>query len=243
MLSLDAMNEFRVSTSNHSAEYGRSPGGQFTITSKAGTNAWHGSVTDYVRNNALDANNWFNTYNGCVPVTQNGVTLNAVTSGCLPRNVKQQAEKQNDFGFTLGGPVRIPGLYNGKDRTFFFFSFEDLILQSPTAAQAYNVPSMALRNQASPVFKAFMNAFPVPDAGTDMSGANAGFATVTAGYSIPSRINTSSLRLDHKVNDKISVFARYSRSPSSSNGYCQYCTTSIAEWQAKTNRTTTGTVA
>ena len=50
MLSMDAMDEFRVSTSNYSSEYGRSPGGQFTITSRAGTNAWHGSAYDYIRN-------------------------------------------------------------------------------------------------------------------------------------------------------------------------------------------------
>jgi hypothetical protein len=190
----------------------------------------------------MDANNWFNTYNGCVPVTQNGVVLNSVTSGCLPRNVEQQAERQNDFGFTLGGPLRIPGFYNGKDKTFFFFSYENLILQSPNAAQAYNVPSMALRNEASPAFKAFLSAFPTPDAGTDMSGTSLGFATVTGGFSVPSRINTTSLRLDHKVNDKVNAFARYSRSPSSSSGYCQYCYTPIAEWESKTNRTTNGTV-
>jgi hypothetical protein len=66
----------------------------------------------------MDANNWFNTYNDCVP---SGKTANIVTSSCLPRNVKQQAERQNDFGVTLGGPVNIPWLYTGKDRTFFFF--------------------------------------------------------------------------------------------------------------------------
>jgi len=238
MLSMDAMNEFRISTSNYSSEYGRSPGGQFTITSRAGTNAWHGSAYEYLRNNAMDANNWFNTYNGCLPVAGN-----TVTSSCLPRNVKQQAEKQNDFGATLGGPLRLPWLYNGKDKTFFFFSYENLILQSPNAAQTYYVPSSNLRSEASPVFKAFLAAFPTggPDLGSTVP-ADTGFSQFVGGFSVPSRINATSLRLDHKVNDKVNVFARYSRSPSSSSGYCQYCSEPIAQWESKTNRTTTGTV-
>jgi hypothetical protein len=62
------------------------------------------------------------------------------------------------------------------------------------------------------------------------------------GYSVPSRINATSLRLDHKVNNKINVLARYMRSPSRSSGYCQYCATAIAQWESKTNHTTNGTV-
>ncbi len=99
LISIDALQEFRATTSTYSAEYGRSPGGQFTFTSRSGTNEWHGTAFDYFRNDALDANNWFNNYYG------------------LPR----QAERQNDFGGVFGGPVRIPGLYSGRDRTFFSF--------------------------------------------------------------------------------------------------------------------------
>ncbi|MDR3763681.1 MAG: TonB-dependent receptor [Acidobacteriota bacterium] len=244
MISMDAIDEFRISTSNYSAEYGRAPGGQFTITSRAGTNRWHGSAYDYLRNNAMDANNWFNTYNGCHAVTQNGVVLNSVTAACAPRSVSQQKERQNDFGGTLGGPVRLPWLYNGTDKTFFFFSYENLILQSPNAAQQYFVPSDTMRSEANSVFKPFLNAFPVShnaDLGSTIA-ADAGFTYIIGGFSVPSRLNSTSLRLDHKVNDKVNVFARYSRSPSSSSGYCQYCYSTLAQWESKTNRTTTGTV-
>lgn len=238
MLSMDAIDEFRVSTSNYSSEYGRSPGGQFTITSRAGTNAWHGSAYDYIRNNIFDANNWFNTYNPC----QTLAGYNEAP-GCLPRHIEQQAERQNDFGFTLGGPVRLPGLYNPKDKTFFFLSYEDLILQAPNAAQAYFVPSTTLDSEASPVFKNFLAAFPA--GGADLGStvpADTSFSQFVGGFSVPSRVNSTSLRLDHKVNNKVNIFARYSRSPSSSSGYCLYCSEPIAEWESRTNRTTTGTL-
>jgi hypothetical protein len=234
MLSIDAMEEFRSSTSNYSAEYGRAPGGQFTITSRAGTKYWHGSAFDYLRNNAMDANNWFNHYNDCA-------AGGAVTATCAPRNVAQQAEKQNDFGGTFGGPLRIPLLGKGLDRTFFFASYEALVLQAPSAAQTYYVPSNDLRKNASPALAAFLAGFPTTSE-PDLGGANAGIAQLVAGYSVPSRINATSLRMDHQFGDKVQVFARYMRSPSSSNGYCQYCYTPIAEWESKSNHTTYGTV-
>src|SRR5260370_36839968 len=111
IVSIDALQEFRASTSSYSPEYGRTPGGQFSFSTRSGTNDWHGSAFDYFRNDAMDANNWFN--NAAVPP------------------VPRLAERQNDFGGTLGGPVEIPGLYRGKDKTFFFFSYEGLRLWVP----------------------------------------------------------------------------------------------------------------
>src|SRR6267378_1370470 len=106
LVSVDALQEFRVQSSSYSAEYGRNPGGQFAFETKSGTNQWHGTVYDYLRNGAFDANDWFNDY----------------------FQVKQPPTRQNDFGGTFGGPVRIPRVYNGKDRTFFFVSYEGLRL-------------------------------------------------------------------------------------------------------------------
>jgi hypothetical protein len=111
MVSIDALQEFRATTSTYSAQYGRTPGGQFSFTTRSGTNEWHGSAFDYFRNEALDANNWFNN----------------AASPQIPR----EKERQDDFGGTLGGPVWIPHLYNGKDKTFFFFSYEGLRLWTP----------------------------------------------------------------------------------------------------------------
>jgi hypothetical protein len=86
MVSVDALQEFRATTSTYSAEYGRTPGGPFSFTTRSGTNDWHGSAFDYFRNEALDANHWFNT----------------AVSPIIPK----EKERQNDFGGTLGGPVQ-----------------------------------------------------------------------------------------------------------------------------------------
>ncbi len=194
MLSLDSLEEFRASTSTYCAEYGRMPGGQFSFTSRSGTNAWHGSASDYLRNGALDANNWFNN------------------ELLVPR----QAERQNDFGGTLGGPVRISHLYNGADKTFFFLSYEGLRLTSPSAAQTYYVPSMALRQEAPPALQPILDAYPLPT-GPDLTGSFTGLANFTAGFSTPSSINSTGLRVDHIFNEKLRVFGRFAYSASDSN--------------------------
>ena len=98
MVPVDALQEFRIQSSTYSAEYGRSAGGQISLSTRSGTNIFHGSVYDYLRNNFFDANDWFNDYYG----------------------KPQSALRQNDFGGTLGGPIWIPHLYSGRDRTFFF---------------------------------------------------------------------------------------------------------------------------
>jgi len=151
LVSIDALQEFRSNTSTYSAEYGRSPGGQFSFSTRSGTNVLHGSLYDYLRNDALDANNWFNDFYG------------------YPKG----KERQNDFGGTVGGPVVVPGLYNGKDRSFFFFSYEGLRLRSPQAATQVEVPENSLRQQAPSALQALLDAFPIANGGVD--GLNDGF--------------------------------------------------------------------
>ena len=104
--SVDAIQEVSIQTSNFAAEYGQVGGGYINFTMKSGTNQYHGSGYDYFQNDALDAG---------LPFTNNPVTGIGHVKNPLDRN---------DYGFTLGGPLSIPKLYNGKDRTFFFFSFE-----------------------------------------------------------------------------------------------------------------------
>jgi len=102
--SVDAIQEFAVQTSNYAAEYGQAGGGVFNLTMKSGTNQFHGTAYDYFGNEALNAG---------VPFTNDG-------NGHLLR----PRVRRNDYGFTLGGPVWIPRVYNGHDKTFFFFNFE-----------------------------------------------------------------------------------------------------------------------
>src|ERR1700744_515362 len=96
--SVDAIQEVAIQTSNYAAEFGQAGGGVFNTTMRSGTNQYHGSAYEYFTNEALNASQPF--------VNQK------------PRT------RQNDFGGTFGGPVRIPKVYNGTNKTFFFFSYE-----------------------------------------------------------------------------------------------------------------------
>src|SRR5580704_5516514 len=198
MISLDALQEFRATTSTYSAEYGRTPGGQFSFVSRGGANDWHGSVFDYFRNEALDANNWFSDALG----------------------IRKTPERQNDFGGTVGGPVRIPGLYNGKDKTFFFFSYEGLRLQLPAGGTTDQYPDMTLRQNAPAVLQPYLNAFPVPNGPEVLdptTGQATGLALFTAAYSNPYSLDSISIRMDHNLSGSMKIFGRYSGSPSSSS--------------------------
>ena len=98
----DTVAEFRIITSNYPAEYGRNSGGVVTVATQSGTNQLHGGAFDFLRNEAFDANSFFNKVNQ------------------LPRNVL----KRNQFGGTLGGPLTIPRVVSGKDRYFFFVGYQ-----------------------------------------------------------------------------------------------------------------------
>ena len=111
----DAINEFHISLSGLPAELGRTTGGIANYNTKGGTNEYHGTVFDIYKNAAFDGNNWFN----------NGY-LSQTTDPTARAELQRPPDTKNNYGLTLGGPVRIPHLYNGRDRTFFFFDWEQL---------------------------------------------------------------------------------------------------------------------
>jgi hypothetical protein len=112
--SVDAVNEFHVSLSGLPAELGRTTGGLANFNTKGGTNDYHGSVYEFYKNAVLDGNNWFdNAY-----IAEQGNTAAAKAT------YKRGADTKNDYGLNLGGPVRIPHLYHGTDKSFFFFNWE-----------------------------------------------------------------------------------------------------------------------
>lgn len=133
MISTDALQEMRVQTSTIAPEFGRSPGAQIVMTSRAGSNRYHGSLFYYFRNDKFDANDWF---------------ANAGGYG-------KGKESQNRPGFVFGGPII-------KSKTFFFLSYEDLRLTSPETVIA-SVPSLATRASASAALRPYLNAFPLPN--------------------------------------------------------------------------------
>jgi hypothetical protein len=210
LISVDALQEFRVESSTYSAEYGHSPGGQFALVTRSGTNALHGTVFDYLRNNFFDANDWFNDHYGD----------------------PQPALRQNDFGGTLGGPVRIPRLYNGKDRTFFFVSYEGLRLEQPTDATLQYVPDLFMRQQAATALQPILNAFPLPNGIDYGTSANPSLAQFLEPYSLPSSIDSTSIRVDHVISPKFSIFFRFGDTPSSTEARSNFAldtTTSNAQ--------------
>ncbi|MGE5648047.1 MAG: TonB-dependent receptor domain-containing protein [Acidobacteriota bacterium] len=101
-VSLEAVEEFKVQTSGLSAEFGRTGGGVFNFVMKSGTNQLHGSAVGLLKNEALDANTFSNNFYGR----------------------DRLKDRKHDYAFSLGGPVYLPKLYNGKDKTFFFFAYE-----------------------------------------------------------------------------------------------------------------------
>src|SRR5207253_1669291 len=121
--------------------------------------------------------------------------------------------RQNDFGGTLGGPVLLPR-YNGRNRTFFFFSYEGLRLRQPQFVIT-TVPSLSTRQTAPVVVQPLLNAFPKPN-GSDVLSANGqptGMAQFADSHSDPSTLNATSIRLDHTFSSRFSMFGRYANAP------------------------------
>lgn len=136
----DALEEFSILTNNYSAEYGRNAGGVVNAVTKSGTNTLKGSLYEFLRNDTFDARNFF--------------------------SLVQPKLRRNQFGGSLGGPVVLPKLWNGKDRTFFFFSYEGLresrattnsTLVTPTAAERTGDFTASARKPNDPATRA---AFP-----------------------------------------------------------------------------------
>ncbi|HEV8368795.1 MAG TPA: TonB-dependent receptor [Pyrinomonadaceae bacterium] len=206
IVSLDALQEFRIQTSSYSAEYGRTPGGQISFVTRSGTNDLHGSAFDYLRNGVFDANNWFNNANRLV----------------------KTSERQNDFGATLGGPIVIPHVYRGRGRTFFFFSYEGLRLSIPQSPPISFVPDRCVRGVAGACtgtdqpatlpLQPFLNAFPLPTgpALLNAAGATTGLAQFATAFSVPGSLNSTSIRIDHMLRNNFTIFGRYSDAPSNS---------------------------
>ena len=227
--SLDLVQEYKVQTNNFSAEFGNTAGGVVNVVTKTGTNQFHGSVYDFVRNDKLEANNFF--------ANQGGLPVAPL--------------RFNQFGFSIGGPVTIPKLYKGTDRTFFFFSYEGLrwvraLTASgtlPTALQRsgdfsrtlnsagalVNVydpmttaadPSRAGQytrttfpgnvvpaNRMDPVAVTLLKYLPLP---TGAGAANTGANNYVSSNSAPTQKDTFSIRVDHSFTNNQKLFFRFS---------------------------------
>lgn len=197
-LGVDAIQEFSVITSNASAEYGKSSGGIINAASRTGSNAFHGSVYEFLRNSAFDARNFFDN---------------------LP-NRKIPPFKRNQFGIALGGPLYFlgfgegtPEIYKGKDKTFFFFDYEGL-RQNLAVNFVSTVPSAAARTgqltggavTVDPRVVPYLSLYPLPNGAVNGDTGLFSFA----GPQVTNQ-NFFTARIDHKISDKDSIFGTYLR--------------------------------
>jgi hypothetical protein len=133
LITLDALQEFRIQTSTFAPEFGRSPGAQVSLFSRSGSNAFHGSAFGYYRTDKFNASDWFSN------------------SENLPPGISHLA----DYGGTVGGPIRA-------NKTFFFAAFEGLRLTQPRTA-IDSVPDNTVRRLAAPSLLPYLRAFPIPN--------------------------------------------------------------------------------
>ena len=218
---IDMIAEFRISTSNYGADVGQHAGALVEIATKGGTKQFHGDAYEFVRNDTLDANDWFANQQIAPP------------GGNAPKTPL----KWNIFGYTLGGPFYIPHHYNtDKSKTFFFWSEEwakyrqasVLTASAPTgpmrqgdfsqcdpAQTSVYIPLLVQQGcvlptvngakvdtvPVSPDAAAFMNAYvPLPNNGID---------NYVAAHSVPTNFSQESIRVDQNINDKVSLFVRF----------------------------------
>jgi Carboxypeptidase regulatory-like domain/TonB dependent receptor len=224
--SVDAVQEFKVQTNSYSAEFGRTGSGLVNLIYKSGTNQYHGSAFEFLRNSDLDSNSFFSNLHG-TPLAN---------------------FKRSQFGGSLGGPVDIPKLYRGHDKTFFFFAYEGLrqgtatsvTTSVPTALQRAGNFSQTLTaagapviiydpattvasgsayvrqpfpgniippSRINPVSANIVSYYPLPTQAGNLAGANNFYS---AGTSV---LNSDQIdaKVDENINDKNRFFVRYSR--------------------------------
>jgi hypothetical protein len=121
--SIDAVEEFKVQKNSYDAEYGHVAGGTINVVTKSGSNQLHGSAYEFLRNDKLDANSFFANRSGAA----------------------KSKFRMNQYGLTAGGPLLLPKLYNGRDRTFWFFNWESVRQSTPPSTSMTTVPTSAQR--------------------------------------------------------------------------------------------------
>jgi hypothetical protein len=206
----DALQEFALQTRTYSAEFGTSAGAVVNVSTKSGTNSFHGDLWDYVENSAFNANTWFNNYGG------------------LPKGHFDQ----NQFGATIGGPIV-------RDHTFFFAAYETLLSrQAQTVLSTVPTPAMKTGDFTSvlsshpmtavaqgqtgcitgnivspscidPVGQAIMNLYPDPSPQLGNVNVFTGAPNYQFVTSVPNDTRTLDVRIDHTLNARNQLFGRY----------------------------------
>jgi hypothetical protein len=199
---VDAVQELQSSSGWMPAEIGRGASGFTNIVTRSGADGFHGSIFEFVRNSAFDARNYFDHPTPAYP-------------GRIP------PFRRNEFGFTNGGPVFIPNVYDGRNRTFYFVQYQGFrqvlgttqVMPVPTAAERSGLDAVnyadgstdVLSVPVDPGIAAILNRYPLPN---DPRGPFQARTYATAS-SVVTNANQFSIRVDHKISDKGQLFARF----------------------------------
>lgn len=234
---VDSIQEFRVITSIPGAEFGKSGGGVVNLITRGGGQEFHGGVYEFLRNDRLNANSFFNNASGSFGPNDQQVRLGLNTAG--QERVPRPKLRYNNFGYLVSGPVTIPGLFNEKrEKTFFFFSEEwRRIIRAPSNVAPIAVPSLLERQgnfsesgnnpifdpttglqftnntipdaRINPVAKSILALIPLPNVpSTNVNRAANRFAVTT-----PNIQNTrqETVRIDHNFSSTQRLTGRYTR--------------------------------
>ncbi|HET6648177.1 MAG TPA: carboxypeptidase regulatory-like domain-containing protein [Pyrinomonadaceae bacterium] len=234
---VDSIQEFRVITSIPSAEFGRSGGGVVNLITRGGGRQFHGTLYEFLRNDRLNANSFFNNANGTFGPNDATVRAGLATAG--EARTPRPKLRYNNFGYLVSGPVFIPGVYNeDREKTFFLFSQEfRRIIRAPSLASPITVPSLLERqgnfseagnlpifdpttglqfanntipmNRINPTALALMSLYPEPN----IPSTTAGRAPNRVAVITPNIQNTrqETVRIDHNFNANHRLMGRYTR--------------------------------
>jgi Carboxypeptidase regulatory-like domain len=197
---VDAIQEVQSSSGVMPAEVGHGAASYTNVVTRSGSNEIHGSFFEFVRNAAFDARNYFDH-----------------RSIAEPRRIPPFV--RNEFGFTNGGPVVIPAIYNGRDRTFYFGEYQGFrqvlgttqVFPVPTAEERKGIdttafPGDTLRVPVNPVVWPILNGYPLPNAPAGPYGAR----TYAASSKVTTTTDQFSIRVDHRLSDKATLLTRFS---------------------------------
>jgi hypothetical protein len=180
LISMEALDEFRVQTSTSPADFGRLPGASVSLTSRAGSSDFHGSAVYRFRDEHLSANDWFANRYG------------------MPR----EPLRLHNFAQSLGGPV-------ARNRTFFFLSYEGMRMRQPYT-WLLAVPSLAARATAAESIRPVLSIYPEPN-GPELGQS---LSQWTGRDNRPASLNAGSVRVDHALTGRVTLFGRYHDAPS-----------------------------
>jgi Carboxypeptidase regulatory-like domain/TonB-dependent Receptor Plug Domain len=196
---VDAIEEVQSSSGVMSAEIGHGAAGYTNVVTRSGSNEMHGSVFEFVRNAAFDARNYFDQI--------------GLEGRRIPPFVR------NEFGFTNGGPVVLPHIYDGRGRTFYFGEYQGFrqvlgttqVFPVPTVAERQGIdtttfPGDTLFIPVNPVIQPVLNGYPLPNNPSGPYGSR----TYSTSSKVATRTDQFSIRIDHQKSDKAKILGRFS---------------------------------